>query len=199
MTTDTRMELPPPPGRLRACLAAAHARADGVPQWAWLAALAVPLTAVPSGVWRIASWFLDESTHDERGSLPAWLPGWSYMLLLSLVSELFAFTAVGLVTRWGEVFPRWVPFLRGRAVPTMAAVVPAAIGAVLVTVLWTGAFVAEAAGVTITGEPLAEDYPTRQGPWQAAALYVSYAPLLLWGPLLGAVTWAYWRRRRAAR
>ncbi|MFD5697349.1 hypothetical protein [Streptomyces lasiicapitis] len=197
--TDIRTEPLPPGGRLRACWVAAHAPAAGVPRWARLAALAVPLTALPSCVWRIAAWFLDDGTHDMQGDLPAWMPGWFYVVLLSVVSELFAFTAVGLVARWGEVFPRWVPFLRGRGVRPLAAVVPAALGAVAVTVLWTAAFISEARGVTITGEELSDDYPTRQGAWEAAALYVSYAPLLLWGPLLGAVTWAYWRRRRTPR
>ncbi|GGR75471.1 hypothetical protein GCM10010252_12420 [Streptomyces aureoverticillatus] len=194
--TETRTELPPRGGRLRACWAAAHAPAEGVPRWAWLAALAVPLVVLPSCLWRIASWFFDDGTRDMRGDLPAWMPGWFYLVLLSVVSELFAFTAVGLVARWGEVFPRWVPFLRGRRVPTLAAVIPATLGTVAVTLLWTSAFVAEAAGVTITGEEQPADFPTNQGAWEAAALYVSYAPLLLWGPLLGAVTWAYWRRRR---
>jgi hypothetical protein len=33
--------------------------------------------------------------------------------------------------------------------------------------------------------------------WYALAT-AAYAPALCWGPLLLAVTWAYWRRRRAA-
>ncbi|EPH43687.1 hypothetical protein ABT390_02030 [Streptomyces aurantiacus] len=192
--TVTRTE-----SRLRARWAAAHAPAAGVPRWARLAALAVPLAVLPSSVWRIASWFFDEGVRGQRGDLPAWVPGWAYLVFLSVLSELFAFTAVGLVARWGEVFPRWVPFLRGRGVPPMAAIVPAALGTVAVTVLWTTAFISQARGVTITGEELSDDFPTRQGAWEAAALYVSYAPLLLWGPLLGAVTWAYWRRRRTPR
>ncbi|MFB9684810.1 hypothetical protein [Amycolatopsis plumensis] len=33
-------------------------------------------------------------------------------------------------------------------------------------------------------------------PAAAGALLVAcYVPVLLWAPLLGAVTWAYWRRR----
>ncbi|WP_079085921.1 hypothetical protein [Streptomyces silvensis] len=196
MARATRTELPPVRGRLRSRWAAAHARADDVPQWAWLAALAVPLTVLPSSVWRLASWFFEEGTHDMRGDLPAWLPGWAYLVSLSVLSELLALTAVGLVTRWGEVFPRWVPILAGRRVPPGAVTVAGASGAVLLTLLWTAAFVTQAAGRTLTGEPLPADFPSRQGPWQAALLNVSYAPLLLWGPLLGAVTWAYWHRRR---
>lgn len=40
---------------------------------------------------------------------------------------------LGLIQRWGEVFPRWMIGLRGRRVPPMLAVIPAALVAVLVT------------------------------------------------------------------
>ncbi|WP_083459498.1 hypothetical protein [Jiangella muralis] len=39
---------------------------------------------------------------------------------------------LGLVQRWGEVFPRWIPVWRGRRVPVGLAVVPASLVAVLV-------------------------------------------------------------------
>ncbi|MEU9479815.1 hypothetical protein [Streptomyces sp. NPDC048191] len=64
------------------------------------------------------------------------------------------------------------------------------------TLLWTVlTFLTEIAGRTITGERLPADFPTRVGGWQALSLYVCYTPLLLWGPLLGALTVAYARRR----
>ncbi|MFF0738925.1 hypothetical protein ACFYVL_00855 [Streptomyces sp. NPDC004111] len=72
---------------------------------------------------------------------PARRAGWGV-----LFSELVAFTAVRLIAAWGEVFPRWIPVLRGRRVPPLAAVVPAAIGTVLLRVIWTAAFAADFAG-----------------------------------------------------
>ncbi|MGA5899769.1 hypothetical protein [Streptomyces venetus] len=188
--------VPRPPGRLRRAWAAAHSPVAGVPRWARSAAYAVPLVVLPSSLWRVLVAFFDERTAGKAGDLPAWLPSEVYVILLSVLSELVAFTAVGLVAAWGEVFPRWVPLLRGRRVPTWGAVVPAALGAVVLTALWTAASVAEAAGVTLRGEPLPSDYPTAAGGWEAAVFYLCYAPLLLWGPLLGAVTVAYVRRRR---
>jgi hypothetical protein len=95
------------------------------------------------------------------------------------------------------VFPRWIPLLGGRRVPTKAAVIPATLGAVAVTVLWTAAFVADFLGVTLSGEPTPENFPTKAGGWEAAIFYACYLPLLLWGPLLAAVTFAYARRRRS--
>ncbi|MER5648307.1 hypothetical protein [Streptosporangium sp. NPDC002524] len=112
------------------------------------------------------------------------------------MAELVAFTAVGLVAAWGERFPRWIPGLRGRRVPTSAALVPATLGAVVLTVTWTAAFLAIFAGVTLGGRPLDPGFPARGGGWEAGIFYVCYLPLLLWGPLLAAVSHAYWRRRR---
>ncbi|MFI6521992.1 hypothetical protein ACIBF1_41025 [Spirillospora sp. NPDC050679] len=182
-------------GRLRAAWRSAHAPAPGVPRWARTAALAVPFTVLPSGLWRIVTVVADEDGGAKSGDLPSWLPVEVYVVLLSVVSELLAFTAVGLVAVWGERFPRWVPGLRGRRVPTAAAVVPAALGAALLTVMWTATAVTEFAGVTLDGEPVPADYPGRAGGWEAAVFYLTYAPLVLWGPLLAAVTWAYARRR----
>ncbi|MFB4317541.1 hypothetical protein [Actinomadura sp. 21ATH] len=175
-----------PAGRLRTAWRAAHDPADGVPRWAWIAACAVPLTVLPSGLWRLAVAFTaDGMPFGER----------IYLVFLTLLSELVAFTAIGMVATWGERFPRWVPRLRGRRVPVRAAVVPAALGAAVLTVLWTSAFVTHHAGITIRGEPTPANFPTNAGGWEAAVFYLSYLPLLLWGPLLAAVTIAYHRRR----
>jgi hypothetical protein len=44
-----------------------------------------------------------------------------------------AILTLGLVQRWGEVFPRWIPFLSGKRVPIWLAVIPASLVAVIVT------------------------------------------------------------------
>lgn len=189
---------PDPPataGRLRAAWRAAHAPAAGVPRWARIAALAVPLTVLPSGLWRLPIAF--GFTHGMGGEVG--IGERVYVVLLSVVSELLAFTAVGLVATWGERFPRWIPVLGGRNVPPMAAVVPGFLGAALLTVLWTHAFLGQFTGTTIRGEPLPESFPSKQGAFEATIFFLCYTPLLLWGPLLAAVTYAYHRRRRAAR
>ncbi|WP_331771057.1 hypothetical protein OG948_46365 (plasmid) [Embleya sp. NBC_00888] len=182
-------------GRLRRVWRAAHEPVPGVPTWARRAAYAVPLVVLPSSVWRLGVIFGD----DKRGGM---LPDWAmdgYVVLLSVLSELLAFTAIGLIARWGEVFPRWVPILRGRRVPTAAAAVPAAIGATVLTLMWTAIGVlTEVTQTKLNGDPLPDDFPSRAGGWESAYYYVSYAPLVLWGPLLAAVTIAYLRRRRSA-
>jgi hypothetical protein len=121
-----------------------------------------------------------------------------YVVLLSLVSELVAFTAVGLVASWGEVVPRWLPLVGGRRVPTMAAVVPAALGAAVLTLLWTWTATAMSLGLRVDGSEAADTSPIGLDGWRGVLAVAAYAPLLLWGPLLAAVTVGYWRRRRSS-
>lgn len=185
--------------RLRAAWTRAHAPVPGVPRWAKVAAYAIPFVVLPSGLWRIMTVVFhigDDAVHG-AGQLPSWLPGPVYVIALSVVSELIAFTAVGLIAEWGEVVPRWIPLLGGRKIPPLAAVVPAALGATILTVLWTTAYATSLAGLTLQGDPLPDDSPTESlHGWQLAFFELTYAPLLLWGPLLAAVCFAYWRRRR---
>ncbi|MFH9043495.1 hypothetical protein ACH4FA_29645 [Streptomyces sp. NPDC017966] len=147
------------------------------------------MTVLPSGIWRLPAAFGDGRGLGER----------AYVVSLSVLSEILAFTAIGLIARWGEVFPRWIPFLRGRRVPRRAAVLLAAIGVAGLTLLFTLLFIAsEIRGTTIRGGDLPADFPSQAGGWEAAWFYFCYAPLTLWGPLLGVLTVAYWKRRSAA-
>ncbi|WP_431045877.1 hypothetical protein ACQUSR_29930 [Streptomyces sp. P1-3] len=163
------------------------ATATAVPRWARRAATAAALTNVPSGLWRIAIAVgipvgLAHSEYEAMGA-----PGWGslFLVCLSVVSEAFALLALGLVRPWGEVWPRWVPWLRGRTIPVAAAVVPAAFG-VLATSVYGVAFVYTALNSELEAEP-----------WGVVLLNVCYLPLLAWGPLLAAVTVHYYRRRTA--
>jgi hypothetical protein len=194
-----------PARRIHAAWANAHDPVAGVSRWARIAACAVPFTVLPSSLWRIAACTLHapitRGTID-YGDAPSGLPGVPlalYVILLSIASEMLAFTAIGLVASWGEVFPRWIPVLRGRAVPVLVATVPAALGAAVLTLLWTGAAVSFSLGRRIDGGPLTSNAPLSFGDWQGLVAVVAYAPLLLWGPLLGAVTISYWKRRGRGR
>ncbi|MGW6712429.1 MULTISPECIES: hypothetical protein [Streptomyces] len=176
-----------PTGRLRAAWRAAHEPAPGVSRRLRLIAYAVPLAVLPSGLWRLPSAFDEGIGWGERLYVPS----------LSIASELLAFTAIGLVARWGEVFPRWVPYLGGRQVPRGAAVVPAAFGATALTLVFTVLFiVTEIRGTTIRGDELPADFPGEAGGWEAAWFSLCYAPLILWGPLMAVLTVAYAKRRR---
>lgn len=164
--------------RLRTSWRAAHAPVAGVPRWARTAAYAVPLVVLPSGLWRLPAAFREGAGLGER----------TYIVCLSILSELLAFTAVGLIAHWGER-------IGGRRIPAPVALVPATIGAAVLTFLGTPALVAVFAGLTVTGQPAPASSPAMSGGWEAVIFYACYLPLLLWGPLLAAVTYAYYRRR----
>lgn len=96
-------------------------------------------------------------------------------ILLGLAAVGGGLLTLGLVFRWGEVFPAWLPGLRGRAVPVPAAVIPGtAVAAVLC-----------ASAISIVTMSTADG-----AGWLVAAI-----PAPLWGPALGLATYAYYRRR----
>jgi hypothetical protein len=200
MTTTLKVR---PAGRLRGAWAAAHHPVPGVPRWARNAAYAVPYTVLPASLWRIAlgAFHMPIGRADiGSGVTPSGVPGVPlglYVIVLSVISEMLAFSAVGLVSAWGEVFPRWIPVLSGRRVPTLAAVVPAALGAVVLTLLWTWVAVSFSLGMRINGRPLGSDSVLSFDDWKGLVAVIAYAPLLLWGPLLAAATIGYWKRRRS--
>jgi hypothetical protein len=187
---------------LRAAWQSAHAPVPGVPQWARRTAHLIPFTVLPASIWRVAvcTFHAPIARGDiaTTGGGSSGIPGLAlsvYVVLLSIVSELLAFTAVGLVAAWGESFPRWVPVLHGRRVPPPAAAVPAACGAIVLTALWTWTAITLALGRRIDGRSPADGGPLSFHDWQGVLAVTAYAPLLLWGPLLGALTISYWRRR----
>jgi hypothetical protein len=157
-----------------------------VPRWADWAAQATMWCALPSGIWRIlfALGLPAGFTGSQDPANGPWfvLP---YVIALTALSETLAFLSLGLVRPWGEVWPRWVPVLRGRRIRPLAAIVPAALGSVALMCLWT---------------PLAFGFsdsdPEMPHGAKAAILYACYLPLVAWGPLLAAVTAAYAVRRR---
>ena len=157
---------------------------------------------LPSSLWRISVCtfgvpLVDDLPPDASGDLPAWLPLGVYVVLLSLASEALAFTAVGLVARWGEVFPRWIPGLAGRRVPISFAAIPAALGATVLTLLSTWVAITAALGVNVQGEEPDVKLLTFDT-WEGTLVVLTYSPLLAWGPLLAALTVAYVRRRTAS-
>ncbi|TDQ55415.1 hypothetical protein [Actinorugispora endophytica] len=160
-----------------------HRLSPGVPRWANIAAHATALVSLPSGLWRIALVAGVPLVAFDTSRIGVWES--VYIVSLSVVLEGLAFLTLGLVRPWGETVPRWVPLLAGRRIPPLAVTVPALSGAAALTCLWGYGCYAMAV------------LPPIGTPVQHAVLVACYAPLLLWGPLLVAVTAHYHRRRRA--
>ncbi|PKV89895.1 hypothetical protein [Streptomyces sp. TLI_146] len=157
------------------------------PRWAVWAAHLTTLLVLPSGLWRIAMVLGHPSGYTEAGFVPFDTPGAKvWMLTLSVVCELVAFLTLGLVRPWGEVVPRWIPLIGGRAVRPLAAVIPAALGSAALTLIWTN---------FLLWWTYPHDDMTQTG---RLVVGILYQPLVLWGPLAAAVTVSYYRRHRAA-
>jgi len=114
-------------------------------------------------------------------------PGWgtAYVFGLSFLLVGLALLTLGLVRPWGEVVPRWVPWLGGRLVRPLAAVIPAATGALALALLWSSVFLFVIQEIFVT---------YGLDGFERVVVGACYAPLLLWGPLLAAVTASYARR-----
>ena len=168
--------------------AVAPARAPTVPpRWARRAATLIVLTTVPSGLWRVAMAVgvpvgVDDAYRRANYGFPG--RGTAYVFGLTLLLVSLALLGTGLVRRWGEVTPRWIPLVGGRRVPPLAAIIPAGVGAAALTLLWTTVFLGAGEIFDVYGlTGAARD-----------VVVACYAPLLLWGPLLAALTVSYGRR-----
>ena len=94
-----------------------------------------------------------------------------------------AVLTLGLVQRWGEVFPRWMIGLAGRRVPVRLATVPATLVAVLVT----------AGGLALLSAPMFVDKLST-----APAIVMPMLLWPVWGAALALAGYAYHLRRRGA-
>lgn len=160
-----------------------------VPRWVQWAAMVAALSPLPSTLWRLPLIFgvsmgMEDAIMDSVMNDPLWVRA-TYMIGLGVLSDGAAYLTLGLVRHWGEVFPSWIPRLGGRRVPPSAAIIPAVLGGVVVTVL-----VAQILGTWASNIP----------EWNGWTVFMTacYVPLGLWGPLLLIVAAAYaWRRRPA--
>jgi hypothetical protein len=162
-----------------------------VPLGAVRVAHLIPLTVLPSGIWRLVlgcgATLGFSRAYLEAEDMPGW--GTASMVLLTVLTEALALLSLVLVRPWGEVIPRWIPRLGGRRIPPAMVVAPAAIGGVLLTLMWVWAIAGLFSGRL-------DGFVGGIG-WRTLML-ACYLPALLWGPLLLWLTRAYRHRRRAA-
>ncbi len=146
-------------------------------RWATAVAVAVPLLyATTRYAWLLGIPLLgtEELVRDLHASGAVWTGAW-----LGTFAIIGAILTLGLVQRWGERFPRWLPGLAGRPVPVRLAVVPALVVSALVT----------SAGLGLTSNAS-----------RFTGGFWFYLPQLLWpvwGVALAAAALAYHLRRTA--
>ena len=88
---------------------------------------------------------------------------------------------IGLIRRWGEVFPRWMPLVAGRPVPVWVAAGP---GSVVAAIL------------CVSAVPMIRMFAT-QSVGEAIGSAIIF-PLWFWGPALALAVWGYVLHRRQA-
>lgn len=159
-----------------------------VPRWAYRLAHLVPFLTLPSGLWRLGLVFGSSMGMLDPNGNPARLESTGakvYVVGLTIFSELVAMTALGMVSRWGELAPQWIPFIGGRRVHPHAAIVPATLGGLSLIAIWTYGF----------RDVWTDHFIPFSGTGWKALMLACYSPLYLWGPALLVLTWAYYRRR----
>lgn len=184
---------------LRAALHTPPAISDtkqSVPGWVLRLAYALPWLLLPSCLWRLPFAFHFTMGMQNEGELVGsyWL-SIPYVFGLSIITELIALLCLGLVSRWGEVAPNWMPIIGGRPITALATAIPAVIGGLMLTALFSGVPVSSHETYTlIMGAQ--ENVAYLNGWWRALAL-VGTAPLRLWGPIVIVLALAHLHRRRA--
>ncbi|CAM5531945.1 hypothetical protein STENM223S_01139 [Streptomyces tendae] len=153
-------------GRKAACTAVAVPLVYASTRWAW--ALGYPL-GISDEMWQ-------EGKEDHL---------WLFGAALATMGALGSLLTLGLVQRWGEVFPRWMVGLRGRRVPLALAVVPASLVSVLVTT----------AGIMYIRLHFQGAFDDPKHNWGATVPETIWP---VWGVALAAATLAYYFRRRGA-
>ncbi|MDJ0382279.1 NYN domain-containing protein [Streptomyces sp. G-G2] len=146
--------------------------------WGHRAVYLAVLSTLPYDVTRIAWYFgwplgITDGFLKEMQDTPNML---EMGLALGVLSTLGSLMMHGLVARWGEVWPRWVWFKKGRTIHPATAIIPA--GFVAVVLIPAGLMAVRGFELTSWGIT---------GP---AVLWV------VWGAALGAATYLYQLRRR---
>ncbi len=149
----------------------------------YVAILAPVIYAVTRYAWALGiPWGMTEEHWRQGQQSGDWISG----LFLANVGLVGAVLMLGLVQRWGDVFPRWIIGLSGRRVPIALAVVPASIVSVLLIV--TGISNLSAYNqMAIAAAAIGED------------IWIVAGPTFLfpvWGGALAVATVGYYYRRR---
>jgi hypothetical protein len=161
--------------------AADHARIVTWGRRATLVAVVVPLLYAASRLSWLAGIPLgisDEMLRSLRDSGGVWAGAG-----LGTFAVVGAILTLGLIQRWGEVFPRWMIGLAGRRVPIKLALIPAAYVAPI---------------VVSAGLGIATSSALWHVPGYSKTLVVTHMLWPLWGVALAFAAYAYHLRRRGA-
>ncbi len=153
-------------------------RPEAVARWGRIATLVAAAGPLPYALLRM-TWLTPWPVGLPDGTDPALR---LFGLALGAAALGGAVLTIGLIRPWGEIWPSWVPVVRGRPVPRLLPVVA---GGLVAVVLLAASPAMVAMGVS----------GLFSGDWVGASFLVVF-PTLPWGLALAAAVAAYaWRRR----
>lgn len=147
-------------------------------RWGRYATIGAAVCALPYGLLRL-TWLTPWPVGIPEAALREEPAIRLFGLLLGCAALGGAVLTLGLIARWGRIWPRWMPRLRGRPVPVLLPTLAGACVAYLMTMA-APSMVSMAAGADET--------------WM-----LLFLPFPVWGPLLGAASLAYYLRYRERR
>jgi hypothetical protein len=149
-------------------------------RWGFWATLVAALCPMPYALWRM-TWLLPHPIGFSAAELNA-EPGMKmFGLGLGLIASASGVVTLGLIRPWGEVWPRWIPFVAGRPVPMKAVLVPGTMAAALL-------LVGSSSLLQLSWDP---DSSVLNNLGRLMLF-----PFPLWGAAVGLATAAYYYRRR---
>ena len=157
---------------------AAWTRPEAAARWGRVATLVAAAGPLPYGLLRM-TWLTPWPVGLPDGSDPALR---LFGLALGVAALGGAVATVGLIRPWGEVWPSWVPVLRGRPVPVRVPVVAGGLVAVVLLAASPAMIAIGVAGLA-SGDPF-------------EAAFLVLFPTLPWGLALAAAVTAHALRRR---
>lgn len=153
---------------------------DGLARWVLRHRTAITVVAASSALpyalvrltwltpWKLGASNLDQLSAAEHDEMILW------GVMLSTGAWLGFVLTLGLIQRWGELFPRWLPGVAGRPVPVWVAAVPGGLVATILT--------ASAVPMLMMGADVE---------WMSALAGAVLFPFWLWGPALALAVWGY--------
>jgi len=149
--------------------------------WGWWVTVIAALCPLPYALLRM-TWLTPWPTIVDAATLDAQPALRIFGLSLGFAAIGGAVLTIGLLMRWGSVYPRWIPVVGGRTVsPTWPTVFALVVGS----------------AVTVAGRSMLQMAVVDDEMEIGTAETFLVLPLPVWGPLLIAAAIAYYRRRTA--
>ena len=165
---------------------------SGARRWGLIATIIAVISPIPYAVTRYMLLLgipADGISRELIEQGEAQTPGiWVFGAGLATFGVLGAVLTLGLIQRWGERWPFWVPIVRGRPINPLVAIIPAG----FVSLLWPGSSLML---VRVNLQKTIAD----SGAASPDIAHLVLSPMnlwIFWGFALAGATMAYWLRRR---